>query len=88
MTKIKVLDASGPPGLPTLLSGASETAVTTVISALSFSPDGEVHFLLCRPYNYIGGHNFCLVLALNALSSNFFFLLLSACGFILHILHK
>uniref|UniRef100_A0A2C9WCB7 Uncharacterized protein n=1 Tax=Manihot esculenta TaxID=3983 RepID=A0A2C9WCB7_MANES len=41
VTKIKVLDASGPPGLPTLLSGASETAVTTVISALSFSPDGE-----------------------------------------------
>ncbi|XP_015570898.1 uncharacterized protein LOC8287440 isoform X2 [Ricinus communis] len=41
ITKIKVLDASGPPGLPTLLSGASETAVTTVISALSFSPDGD-----------------------------------------------
>ncbi|KAK3227903.1 hypothetical protein Dsin_007765 [Dipteronia sinensis] len=41
VTKIKVLDASGPPGLPSLLSGASETMVTTAISALSFSPDGE-----------------------------------------------
>ncbi|KDP25377.1 hypothetical protein JCGZ_20533 [Jatropha curcas] len=41
VTKVKILDASGPPGLPTLLSGASETAITTVISALSFSPDGE-----------------------------------------------
>ncbi|XP_065858369.1 uncharacterized protein [Euphorbia lathyris] len=41
VTKVKVLDASGPPGLPALLSGASESAVTTVISALSFSPDGE-----------------------------------------------
>ncbi|CAI9094174.1 OLC1v1029867C2 [Oldenlandia corymbosa var. corymbosa] len=41
MVKIKVLDASGPPGLPTLLGGASETAVTTAISALSFSQDGE-----------------------------------------------
>ncbi|KAI9175137.1 hypothetical protein LWI28_027904 [Acer negundo] len=39
--KIKVLDASGPPGLPSLLSGASETMVTTAISALSFSLDGE-----------------------------------------------
>ncbi|CAK7335612.1 unnamed protein product [Dovyalis caffra] len=41
VTKIKVLDASGPPGLPSLLSGTSEIAVTTVISALSFAPDGE-----------------------------------------------
>lgn len=41
MTKIKVLDASGPPGLPTLLGGASEMAVNTAISALSFAPDGE-----------------------------------------------
>ncbi|WCJ26372.1 Transducin/WD40 repeat-like superfamily protein [Euphorbia peplus] len=41
VTKMKVLDASGPPGLPALLSGAPESAVTTVISALSFSPDGE-----------------------------------------------
>ncbi|CAE6132780.1 unnamed protein product [Arabidopsis arenosa] len=41
MTKIKVLDASGPPGLPNFLRGASESAVTTAISALSFSPDGE-----------------------------------------------
>jgi hypothetical protein len=41
MTKIRVLDASGPPGLPNFLRGASESAVTTAISALSFSPDGE-----------------------------------------------
>ncbi|KAJ0240863.1 Uncharacterized protein HA466_0219150 [Hirschfeldia incana] len=41
MTKIRVLDASGPPGLPNLLRGASESAVTTAISALCFSPDGE-----------------------------------------------
>ncbi|KAL3498909.1 hypothetical protein ACH5RR_041641 [Cinchona calisaya] len=41
MAKIKVLDASGPLGLPTLLGGASETAVTTAISALSFALDGE-----------------------------------------------
>jgi hypothetical protein len=40
--KIKVLDASGPPGLPSLLAAASEMVVTTAISALSFSPDGEV----------------------------------------------
>ncbi|XP_027183122.1 WD repeat-containing protein 7 isoform X1 [Coffea eugenioides] len=41
MAKIKVLDASGPLGLPTLLRGASDTAVTTAISALSFALDGE-----------------------------------------------
>ncbi|KAF5816028.1 putative transcription factor WD40-like family [Helianthus annuus] len=41
MTKIKILDASGPPGLPTLLGGVSETTVNTAISVLSFSPDGE-----------------------------------------------
>lgn len=41
MTKIKILDASGPPGLPTLLGGASEMTLKTAISALSFSPDGE-----------------------------------------------
>ncbi|KAJ4949954.1 hypothetical protein NE237_026786 [Protea cynaroides] len=41
VSKIKILDASGPPGLPSLLPGASETRVTTAISALSFSPDGE-----------------------------------------------
>lgn len=41
MAKIKVLDASGPPGHPTLLGGASDTAVTTAISALSFAVDGE-----------------------------------------------
>jgi len=45
MTKIRVLDASGPPGLPNFLRGASESAVTTAISALSFSPDGEVKFM-------------------------------------------
>lgn len=37
MSKMKVLDSSGPPGLPSLLGGVLETA----ISALSFSPDGE-----------------------------------------------
>ncbi|KAL8064093.1 hypothetical protein ABFS82_01G068400 [Erythranthe guttata] len=37
MSKIKVLDASGPPGHPKLL----EKAVSTAISVLSFSPDGE-----------------------------------------------
>ncbi|KAG6409309.1 hypothetical protein SASPL_127346 [Salvia splendens] len=41
MSKIKVLDASGPPGLPGLLGGDSGSAMTTGISALSFSPDGE-----------------------------------------------
>ncbi|KAK4262814.1 hypothetical protein QN277_028322 [Acacia crassicarpa] len=40
VTIIKVLDASGPPGLPSLLATASET-MFTAISALSFSPDGE-----------------------------------------------
>ncbi|KAK9145983.1 hypothetical protein Sjap_005886 [Stephania japonica] len=41
VTKIRVLDASGPPGLPGLLGGTSEVRITTAISALSFSPDGE-----------------------------------------------
>ncbi|XP_043717014.1 uncharacterized protein LOC122665016 isoform X2 [Telopea speciosissima] len=41
VSKTKVLDASGPPGLPSLLQGASEYTLTTAISALSFSPDGE-----------------------------------------------
>ncbi|GAV76135.1 WD40 domain-containing protein [Cephalotus follicularis] len=41
VAKIKVLDASGPPGLPSLIPVASETVVTTGISSLSFSPDGE-----------------------------------------------
>ncbi|CAN4077648.1 unnamed protein product [Withania somnifera] len=41
ITKIKVLDASGPPGFPSLLGGASGMTVTTAISSLSFSPDGE-----------------------------------------------
>ncbi|KAJ8646225.1 hypothetical protein MRB53_007973 [Persea americana] len=41
VTKMKVLDASGPPGFPSLLGGASDTTITTSISALSFSPDGE-----------------------------------------------
>lgn len=44
VTKMKVLDASGPPGFPSLLGGASDTTITTAISALSFSPDGEVCF--------------------------------------------
>ncbi|ONI07220.1 hypothetical protein PRUPE_5G106900 [Prunus persica] len=39
--KIKVLDASGPPGLPNLLAAGSEMMLVTAISALSFSPDGE-----------------------------------------------
>ncbi|XP_021820802.1 uncharacterized protein LOC110762467 isoform X1 [Prunus avium] len=39
--KIKVLDASGPPGLPNLLAASSEMMLVTAISALSFSPDGE-----------------------------------------------
>lgn len=42
MNKIKILDASGPPGLPSMLGGTLEMAMTTAISALSFSPDGEV----------------------------------------------
>ncbi|KAK1322377.1 hypothetical protein QJS10_CPA03g00289 [Acorus calamus] len=41
VTKIKVLDASWPPGLPSLLVGASNTTITTAISALCFSLDGE-----------------------------------------------
>lgn len=41
MAIIKVLDASGPLGLPTLLGGASDTAVAAAISALSFALDGE-----------------------------------------------
>lgn len=41
MTAIKVLDASGPPGLPSLLGEDSKLSVATAISALSFSPDGE-----------------------------------------------
>ncbi|XP_021757562.1 uncharacterized protein LOC110722604 isoform X2 [Chenopodium quinoa] len=40
VTKIKILDASGPPGLPTLFSGAPETVISA-ISALTFSADGE-----------------------------------------------
>ncbi|KAJ7952247.1 Transducin/WD40 repeat-like superfamily protein [Quillaja saponaria] len=41
VTKIKVLDVSGPPGFPNLLAAASEFMVTPAISVLSFSPDGE-----------------------------------------------
>ncbi|KAH9308951.1 hypothetical protein KI387_036862, partial [Taxus chinensis] len=40
VTKLKVLDASGPPGLPTLLTGNSAISIGG-ISALSFSLDGE-----------------------------------------------
>ncbi|XP_039843581.1 uncharacterized protein LOC120703529 isoform X3 [Panicum virgatum] len=41
VTKIRILDACGPPGLPSLLTGSSNTMATILISALSFSPDGE-----------------------------------------------
>ncbi|THU52515.1 hypothetical protein C4D60_Mb10t04790 [Musa balbisiana] len=41
VSKIKVLDASGPPGLPSLLEESSKSRITTVITALTFSPDGE-----------------------------------------------
>ncbi|KAF6162144.1 hypothetical protein GIB67_008273 [Kingdonia uniflora] len=41
ITKIKVLDASGPPGFPSLVGSASEMMITAAITALSFSPDGE-----------------------------------------------
>ncbi|KAM3396720.1 putative protein isoform X1 [Capsicum galapagoense] len=61
ITKIKVLDASGPPGFPSLLGGASGMTATTAISALSFSPDGEglVAFsetgLMIRWWSYSSG---------------------------------
>lgn len=45
VAKIKVLDASAPLALPSLLAGASGMALTTVISALSFSQDGEVPYI-------------------------------------------
>lgn len=41
VTKIKILDASGPLGLPSLLEGSSNTKIATAISTLSFSLDGE-----------------------------------------------
>ncbi|KAI3956395.1 hypothetical protein MKX01_016808 [Papaver californicum] len=41
VTLLKVLDASGPPGLPSLLGGVPDMSATTGISALKFSPDGE-----------------------------------------------
>ncbi|KAJ1259284.1 hypothetical protein BS78_10G142000 [Paspalum vaginatum] len=41
VTKIRILDASGPPGLPSLLAGSSSTTASILISVLSFSPDGE-----------------------------------------------
>ncbi|KAL8138888.1 hypothetical protein V2J09_004889 [Rumex salicifolius] len=40
LAKIKVLDASGPPGMPNFLPRVSDT-ITTAISALTFSQDGE-----------------------------------------------
>lgn len=46
--KIKILDASGPPGLPNLLATSSEMTLVTAISALNFSPDGEVRFIDCQ----------------------------------------
>jgi hypothetical protein len=42
VTKIRILDASGPPGLPSLLDGSSNTTATILITALSFSLEGEV----------------------------------------------
>ncbi|XP_062228905.1 uncharacterized protein LOC133926811 isoform X2 [Phragmites australis] len=45
VTKIRILDASGPPGLPSLLAGSSNTTSTILISALSFSTDGESTFI-------------------------------------------
>lgn len=41
VTKVKVLDASGPLGLPNFIEGSTRTKMATAISALSFSPDGE-----------------------------------------------
>ncbi|XP_078443078.1 transducin/WD40 repeat-like superfamily protein isoform X2 [Wolffia australiana] len=41
VTRRKILDATGPPGFPSLLGGGSRKVVAAVISALSFSPDGE-----------------------------------------------
>ncbi|KAG0462827.1 hypothetical protein HPP92_021303, partial [Vanilla planifolia] len=41
VSKIKILDASGPLGLPHLIEGVSNSKMATAISALSFSPDGE-----------------------------------------------
>lgn len=41
VTKLKILDASGPPGLASLLSGDIAMSTTGGISALIFSPDGE-----------------------------------------------
>lgn len=41
ITKIRILDASGPPGLPVLLAESSNTMASILISVLSFSPDGE-----------------------------------------------
>ena len=40
-SKLRVLDASGPPGHPALLMG-EDTSNTGGISALDFSKDGEV----------------------------------------------
>ena len=45
VTKTKILDASGPPGFPSLLPGGSNRVVSAVISVLSFSPDGEVRYI-------------------------------------------
>lgn len=41
VTKLKILDASGPPGFASLLSGDKAMSTTGGISALCFSPDGE-----------------------------------------------
>jgi hypothetical protein len=44
VTKIRILDACGPPGLPSFLEGPSDTTTSILITALSFSPDGEVWY--------------------------------------------
>ncbi|XP_047323179.1 uncharacterized protein LOC124926900 isoform X2 [Impatiens glandulifera] len=41
VSKVKILDASAPPGFPSLLGGAQDMSAVSAISALSFSPDGE-----------------------------------------------
>lgn len=42
MEKVKVLDASRPPGHPSLLLRSSDAVFDIGISSASFSPDGDV----------------------------------------------
>lgn len=42
VTMLKVLDASGPPGHPALLSSSGSAGSISGISAVAFSNDGEV----------------------------------------------